>query len=452
MLNPALASAAVKDGKRNRLIVPEPLIQVQSGRYDLWTGTTGQVGAGDAMSGKSDPFEASAAALGYLYQLRMALLVCVEHLQTGFDWTVAIEAGDDIETVRGASTDWWQLKHRAPGTRMTDASSDLWKTLRIWATAVSGQQIDLERANLFLLTTGIAPEGTVGSYLAPSRAGGPRNEAKALTLLNAARGNSAAKSPTALANFAAWDALDQDQRLNLLKRIQVLDEADNIMKAGDQLQGRAALVVGHAHAQAFLQRLEGWFFQRCIAHLAGKGSGPVTGVEFDDVFDQRRNQFRPDNLPIDADVVDLTGEVTEHTEKTFVRQLTLAGIGNRRIRMAVRDYVRAYEQRSRWSNENLLRPGELGNYERRLVEEWERRFNVMVDDLGEDAAETEMRAQAKKIYAWVEQDARTRIREGCDEAFVTTGSYQMLADEQRVGWHPDFEARLMALLEPTVGR
>ncbi|MGV9570418.1 ABC-three component system protein [Streptomyces nigra] len=405
------------------------------------------------MSGKSDPFEASAAALGYLYQLRMALLVCVEHLQTGLDWTVAIEAGDDIEAVSEASTDWWQLKHRAPGTRMTDASSDLWKTLRIWATAVTNQQIDMERTNLFLLTTGIVPEGSAGSYLTPSRPGGPRNEAEALKLLDEARSNSTAKSATAVANFAAWDALDKDQKLNLLKCVQVLDEAANIMQAGEQLQGRAALAVGHAHAQAFLQRLEGWFFQRCIAHLAGRGSGPVTGVEFDDVFDQRRNQFRPDNLPIDADVVDLTGEVTEHTEKTFVRQLTLAGIGNARIRMAVRDYVRAYEQRlSRWSNENLLRPGELGAYERRLVEEWERRFNVMVDDLGEDAAESEMRAQAKKLYAWVEQDARYRIRDGCDEAFVTTGSYQMLADDQRVGWHPDFEARLMALLEPAAGR
>ncbi|WP_190021414.1 ABC-three component system protein [Streptomyces hiroshimensis] len=404
------------------------------------------------MSGKSDPFEASAAALGYLYQLRMALLVCVENLQTGFDWTVAIEAGDDIETVRDTSTDWWQLKHRAPGTRMTDASSDLWKTLRIWATAVADQQLILERTNLFLLTTGIAPEGTVGAYLAPSRPGGPRNEAEALKLLNAARTKSSASSSTAVANFAAWDALDTNQRMNLLSRIQVLDQADDITRTGSKLHGRAVLAVSRTHAQAFLQRLEGWFFQRCIAHLAGMGPGPVTGVEFDEVFDQRRNQFRPDSLPIDADVVDLTGDASEHTEKTFVRQLTLAGIGNRRIRMAVRDYVRAYEQRSRWSNENLLRPGELGDYERRLVEEWERRFNVMVDDLGEDAAESEMREQAKKIYAWVEQDARSKIREGCDEAFVTTGSYQMLADEIRVGWHPDFEARLMALLEPAAGR
>ncbi|MEV7405652.1 ABC-three component system protein [Streptomyces sp. NPDC091267] len=405
------------------------------------------------MSGKSDPFEASAAALGYLYQLRMALLVCVEHFQTDLDWTVAIEAGDDIEAVHGGSANWWQLKHRAPGTRMTDASSDLWKTLRIWATAVADQELDLERANLFLLTTGVAPEKTIGAYLAPVRPGGSRNVAEALKMLDKTRATSAAKSSSAQANFAAWDALKPEQRLNLLKRVQVLDEADDITKTGAKLQGRAALAVGRTHAQSFLQRLEGWFFQRCITYLAGeKSGGPVTGVEFDAVFDQRRNQFRPDNLPIDDDVLDLAAEVSEHTEKTFMRQLTLAGIGNRRIRTAVRDYVRAFEQRSRWSNDNLLRPGELGKYERRLVEEWERRFDVMVDDLGEDAAESEMRAEAKKVYAWVEQDARYRIRPECDEAFVTTGSYQMLADEQRVGWHPDFEARLMALLEPAESR
>jgi hypothetical protein len=76
----------------------------------------------------------------------------------------------------------------------------------------------------------------------------------------------------------------------------------------------------------------------------------------------------------------------------------------------------------------------------------------MADDVGEEAAEEQMRAQAKKLYAWVEQDARFKIRPGCDEPFVTTGSYQMLADEKRVGWHPDFEARLMTLLEPAEAR
>ena len=74
----------------------------------------------------------------------------------------------------------------------------------------------------------------------------------------------------------------------------------------------------------------------------------------------------------------------------------------------------------------------------------------MVEDLGEEAAEAEKQREAKKIYAWVEQHARIPIRTGCDEPFITKGSYHLLADEPRVGWHPDFEARLISLLEPAV--
>ncbi|MEV7038321.1 ABC-three component system protein, partial [Amycolatopsis sp. NPDC051061] len=103
------------------------------------------------------------------------------------------------------------------------------------------------------------------------------------------------------------------------------------------------------------------------------------------------------------------------------------------------------------ANDNLLRPGELGRYERRLVEEWSTRFDVLCDELGEQAAEEDKVREARAIYRWVEQEARFRIRPGCDEPFVTKGSYQILADDLRVGWHPDFQARLMALLEPVSG-
>ncbi|MEU7664333.1 ABC-three component system protein [Streptomyces lincolnensis] len=50
---------------------------------------------------------------------------------------------------------------------------------------------------------------------------------------------------------------------------------------------------------------------------------------------------------------------------TFVRQLDLIDIGKTRVGIAVRDYIRAFTQRSRWSDDNLLLPGEISKYERR---------------------------------------------------------------------------------------
>ena len=83
------------------------------------------------MSEDSSPFAATASAMGYLYQLRIALLRCTDLLESGAGWTIALEAGDDIECVHNGTTGLWQLKHQAEGTRITDGATDLWKSLRV---------------------------------------------------------------------------------------------------------------------------------------------------------------------------------------------------------------------------------------------------------------------------------------------------------------------------------
>jgi hypothetical protein len=396
-----------------------------------------------------DLFEASASAVGYLYQLRKALLFCVEQVGAGSDWTVAVEAGDDIEVHEGDGRVLYQLKHRAPGTRVTDMATDLWKSLRIWATEWTVPVDGQDRPTFFLLTTAEAPKDSAAYHLRPPGPSSPRDEAKALGLLDQARRRSTSKTNSAA--YEAWDALSADQRRSLLERVHVLDAVPDIEETTQRLLRLAGLAVGREHAKPFLERLDGWFFQKVIAQLRNRSAGPVTGVEFEEMFGDRRDAFRPDNLPIDDDVEEMDDADVDRREQIFVRQLHLMGIGDNRVRRAVSDYLRAFTQRSRWVNDNLLRPGELGRYERRLVEEWSTRFDVLCDELGEQAAEEDKVREAKAIYRWVEQEARFRIRPGCDEPFVTKGSYQILADDLRVGWHPDFQARLMALLEPVPG-
>ncbi|XIE77133.1 hypothetical protein AB6O49_00055 [Streptomyces sp. SBR177] len=74
------------------------------------------------MAGKDDQFEASASALGYLYQFAKALQICIEQWVGGLEWSVAVEAADDIEKHAGSLTELLQLKQRAEGTRLTDSA------------------------------------------------------------------------------------------------------------------------------------------------------------------------------------------------------------------------------------------------------------------------------------------------------------------------------------------
>ena len=78
-------------------------------------------------------FSAAPQFLGYLHQVRYALVVLLENESA----SLRLEALDDIELHTAAdATELIQLKLRAEGTALTDADSDLWKTLRVWSTAV----------------------------------------------------------------------------------------------------------------------------------------------------------------------------------------------------------------------------------------------------------------------------------------------------------------------------
>jgi hypothetical protein len=93
-----------------------------------------------------------------------------------------------------------------------------------------------------------------------------------------------------------------------------------------------------------------------------------------------REAFQPRSLPVDlADAAPSDEEAQALDERTFVRQLRLVGIGAKRLGCAKLDYYRAFEQRSRWAREKLIFDDEIGSYDRRLREEWEIRFEAVVD-------------------------------------------------------------------------
>jgi len=175
--------------------------------------------------------------------------------------------------------------------------------------------------------------------------------------------------------------------------------------------------------------------------------GPILSEELEDQADELREQFKEDNLPIDDAVRGADIDITSHIDKRFVAQLKLITLTNPRIFIAIREYFRAYEQRSRWIREDLLLVGELDRYEERLIEEWQIFFERMKEDLGEKAAEEEKVRAARALYQWVESEANFPIRPRCTEPFVTRGSFHILADGLRVGWHPDFADRVKKVLE-----
>ena len=115
---------------------------------------------------------------------------------------------------------------------------------------------------------------------------------------------------------------------------------------------------------------------------------------------------------------------------------------------ALRDYYRAFKQRANWVRNDLLFVNELEKYEQRLIDEWEHAFAAMEDDLAEYSGVTEEEKikEGRRLFSEIEKKD-IRIRPKCQEAFVMRGSYHMLANQLKVGWHIDFYDRLKRLLD-----
>ena len=130
----------------------------------------------------SSSFEASGSFLGYLYQCRYALFLVLQRLKTDPTTEVSIERFDDVAFEKGDDPhELVQSKHHKgkPGS-LTDASVDLWKTLRVWSEGVKSGTINPASVLLTLITTAVASPETAAALLRPNDG---RDEKKALDRL-----------------------------------------------------------------------------------------------------------------------------------------------------------------------------------------------------------------------------------------------------------------------------
>lgn len=389
-------------------------------------------------------FSAVDATLGYAYQIRSALLHALRHARDGDEFQVGIETLDDVAftSTDGEPLELLQTKHHLSArSTLNNAGIDIWKTIRIW---VEGHRCGVipASAKLFLITTATAPDNSVAANLRSES----RNVAAAVSALNATAASS--QNEENKAAYEVYTALSQAERLALMSQAYVIDAAPSITDLDSELKREVRWSADKDHVDAFLQRLEGWWFQRILRQLT-KAAPLVESGEIESQMTDLREQFQREALPIDDDLLELELNETliaSCKDKLFVRQIELVTANAKRVGFAIRDYFRAYEQRSRWIRQDLVIEMELHKYERRLVDEWEMAFERTRDEIGDSATEAIMAKAGASLLSWAETTLLP-IRKGVLEPFVSRGSFHMLADEARVGWHLEFRKRLAAALD-----
>jgi hypothetical protein len=384
-------------------------------------------------------FSAAPSALGYLAQVEYALLLVLRRLDVQLEFEISIETLDDVVFHDGSdAADLFQTKHRVDRkATLTDASTDLWKTLHNWIVQAPAD------TTLTLLTNATASEGTAMYYL---RGGQERDLKKAQTSLETTARTSGNKDHASY--YKAFLDLDAQGRTALLERVVLADAVPAVADLSSELELAVRKSTRPQHRQSLVERLRGWWFPKVYDHLTRVALGDIDRILSGEVEAQLlaiAQHLRDDDLPIDFYDMPAPSEgEIEEDERAFVHQLRLIALGSGRLRDCIYDHNRAFAQRSRWEREKLLHVGELRNYETRLKEEW-RRY-CLPDTDNPNADDGAVRDEARSRFIRLDQSDLPRIRAHVDAPWVGNGSLHILADRLEIGWHPDWIARMRVLL------
>ena len=395
------------------------------------------------MPPSDNQFSAGEQALGYLYQFRYALF---QTLRLPEKTVCFIERDDDIDfSDPDEGRILASLKHKAPGDALTDLSPDFWKSVRIWLDYYLKNDISTDPVSFFLFTTG---KVVVGSFLEVFLPNGQKDDG----LPNRVR-QVLAESDSKLIKKTTdlLTKLPTDKWTDFFRRITIFDSQERIQDIPNLIMNERFRPIREQFRVPVYERLEGWWNNACIDLLTNKRTEPMRGLEVSEKLAAIAQEFRDDNLPIDfADAEPKEGVLPETDDRHFVRQLRAIGLKSDRIRRAILDYYRAFQQRASWLREMADLSGELETYDDRLVDEWARLREIVFEELKDDSPEELLQTTGRELITRLSTSDHSslRIRPQVSATFVTMGSYHMLAndDEPRVHWHPRFEERMEEIL------
>ena len=387
--------------------------------------------------------QASEQMLGYLYQVRYALALLLENDNS--DCQISIEKFDDVAFSKDdIPIQLIQLKHHIQHQgNLADASTDMWRTIKVWLDAISETPDILDGTNFLIITTATAPIDSAAFLLKKDSNRNPDTAYQKLKTVCFSSVNQAHQR-----YYDAFREAGEDTVKQLIRQIYIIDCASNIIDVEKDILQHIRYSCIPKHQKMIYERLEGWWFKKAIDALCCDTPVFVNQNQVRSFIVSVSQEYADDNLPIDIlDIDDLQEGNFSANEKIFHEQLKLICLGNHRMQLALRDYYRAFRQRASWVRNDLLYVNELGQYEQRLIDEWEHAFAAMEETLSEtnNATEEEKAKEGRQLFSDIEK-RDIRIRPKCQEAFIMRGSYHILANQLKIGWHVDFFDRLKQLL------
>ncbi len=357
---------------------------------------------------------------------------------------LSLEVFEDVGTVDEAGQALAsQTKSGLETNPVSDRAVDLWKTFSNWLTAVASGQLSIASTHFEIY---LAKRHT-GKLVTSFHAAKTEEEAKAA--LNHARDvlwGSAPKYPKKkqlaqtlapfvnhLLDHSSKDALGIIQRfeLSLAARDPLRDLRPKVNAKWVRPES-VELVIKYAH---------GWIKEK-LDGLLLEGKAAALNV---DEFNAEMAAYLP-RIDFRQILAAIAGrqEITDDTiaaeqVRTYVRQLELIEYSEEDVIESINNFLRASAERAAWSKAGIVHDDSFDDYEESLVAYWKnKRAAHRVIHKSLTGVE---RGQLLLADCGMHQQKLQGLEV---PAFFTPGSFHALAEEETLGWHPEYEALLSA--------
>ncbi|MGM3277565.1 ABC-three component system protein [Ralstonia sp. 24A2] len=207
----------------------------------------------------------------------------------------------------------------------------------------------------------------------------------------------------------------------------------------DEVRGEIARSEDDEHVNEIVESLLGWVNAQLMTHIK---NGVPARIAYSD-FRRRRlavTKRVTGNLkafPESELVVTQAQIAAEFTGSIYVRQLHLLNLKNDDIAAHISDFLRASAQRTELSDAGYLNRTSFGRYERDLVERW----NISRQEIEySSSSKSAIKRGIDILFRCLKEDAQLQAL-SLPRYFIR-GSFHSIANEPRIGWHPDWKKLL----------
>ncbi|WP_132376203.1 ABC-three component system protein [Paraburkholderia sp. BL9I2N2] len=210
----------------------------------------------------------------------------------------------------------------------------------------------------------------------------------------------------------------------------------------NEVRSEISAHVRDEHVEEVTESLLGWTKTQVMAQIEARR---VVGIPFDDFREYRlvvyeRVLGKLKEFP-EHTLTPQRSEIEEHLDgSNFVRQLNVLELEEEAIEAYIKDYMRASSARTSWAALGYLNPRSIGPFVEELQDHW-KQSSLEVKTL--DTDKTPIQRGVKLLLLCMKKE--TRIQKVDVPSYFSRGSFHEIANELKIGWHPDWKALVSAL-------